>query len=314
MPDPAQTPASQPRPPQRPSADRSDRASRAEQRGRGREATKPSEPPPRRWKSILWRTLTGFGSDQIPLVAAGVSFYALLALFPALAALVAFYGLFFDVHDLQSHMAAARAFVPPVALQFIGDQLARLVRGHSNGLSLAAGFALAASIWSANGAVRSMMAGLNIAFEQRERRNFIVTTLVSLAFTLGLIVFGVVAVIALGAGPFIQEVAGQVAAQVFNVASYAVAVVVLGLGLALLYRFGPSRHPAKIQWISWGAVAAVTLWLAVSALFSVYVGNFAHYDRTYGSFGAVVAFIMWVYVSNMIVLLGAELNSQIEHP
>jgi membrane protein len=285
----------------------------AQETRRGREATSPTEIPPKGWKDVLLRTFKEFGRDQIPLIAAGITFYTLLALFPAMAALVSLYGLFADVHDLQRQMAAASPVLPAGALKFISDQLGRLVAAHKGGLSLTAAIGLLASIWSANGAVKALLAGLNIAYEQEESRGFFRSTLISLAFTVGLIVFGVVAMAALGAGPFIGLLFGKGAALVFNIASYVVIVVLLSLGLALLYRYGPSRHPAKMQWVSWGSGAAIVLWLAVSALFSLYVGNFAHYNRVYGSFGAVVAFMMWVYLSNMVVLLGAELNGEMEH-
>jgi membrane protein len=280
---------------------------------RGRAATSPAEIPPKGWKDVLLRVVKAFGRDQIPLISAGITFYTLLALFPAMAALVALYGLFADVHDLQRQMAAVSPVVPKGALDLISQQLGRLVAAHKGGLSLTAAIGLLASIWSANGAVKALMAGLNVAYEQEESRGFFRSTLISLAFTVGLIVFGVVAMAVLGAGPFIDMRFGTLSAIVFNVASYAVIVVLLGLGLALLYRYGPSRHPAKMKWVSWGSGAAIVLWLAVSALFSLYVGNFAHYNRVYGSFGAVVAFMMWVYLSNMVVLLGAELNGEMEH-
>lgn len=280
--------------------------------GRGRQARSPLQIPLKGWKDILIRTRKEFADDQISMIAAGVAFYSLLALFPGLGAFVALYGLFADVGSAQHHLQVLSVVLPGSMMKFIGDQMIRLAAAQKGGLSFAFAFGLLTSIWSANGAVKAMMTGLNIAYEEHERRSFIRKTLISLAFTLGMLVFGLGAVAVLGAGPAIEAYFGHHAATVFNLVSWPILLVAMGLGLALLYRYGPSRDPARFQWISAGSAAALLLWLAVSALFSLYVGNFAHYDKTYGSVGAVVGFMMWAWLSSLIVLAGAELNSEVE--
>ena len=283
------------------------------QRGRGRRARSPRQIPWKGWKDILIRTRKEIAQDNLTMIAAGVAFYVLLALFPGLGAFVALYGLFADVQDAQHHLAVLSVVLPGSALDFIGQQMIRLAAAQKGGLSLAFAVGLATSIWSANGAVKALMTGLNIAYEEEERRGFVRTTLVSLAFTVAMLLFGLLAIAVLGAGPALDAFFGQHAAVVFNLVSWPILLALTGAGLALLYHFGPSRDPARFQWVSWGSVAAMLLWLAVSALFSLYVGNFAHYDKTYGSLGAVVGFMMWSWLSSLIVLLGAELNAEIEH-
>ena len=283
------------------------------ERGRGRRARSPRQIPWKGWKDILIRTRREFGDDNISMIAAGVAFYSLLALFPGLGAFVALYGLFADVTDAQHHLAVLSAILPSSALTFIGAQMIRLAEAQKGGLSFAFVVGLLTSIWSANGAVQAMMTGLNVAYEEREKRGYVRKTLISLAFTLGMLLFGLAAITVLGAGPAVEAILGQHAALLVNLVSWPILLVGMGLGLALLYRYGPSRDPARFLWISWGSAVAMVLWLVVSALFSLYVGNFAHYDKTYGSLGAVVGFMMWSWLSSLIVLLGAELNSEVEH-
>lgn len=280
---------------------------------RGRLAGKPTEIPKRGWKDILLRTKREFSDDQVPLISAGVTFYTLLALFPGMAAFVSLYGLFADVNEAQRDLALLSFVLPPAALAFIGEQMVRLAASSQGGLSLAFIAGLLAAIWSANGAVKALILGLNIAYEETERRGLVRRTLISLGFTLGFMVFIMATLTMFAARPAIERLLGPEAAQTFSLISWPVVVVALTAGLALLYRYGPSRDPVRWHWISWGSVGVIILWLAASALFSVYVSNFAHYDRTYGSLGAAIGFMMWIYVSTIVVLGGAELNAEIEH-
>jgi membrane protein len=280
---------------------------------RGRLADAPQEIPRKGWKDILIRAWKEFQEDQIPLVAAGVTFYVLLALFPALGAFVALYGLFADVAEAQRHLQLLSFVLPADALKFFGEQMMRISETHEGGLSLAFAGGLLLSVWSANGAMKAIITALNIAYEEQEKRKFVRKTATSLAFTLGFLVFSVAAIAAIAAPAAIEPFAGKAAATTFSVVSWPLLVAALGVGLALLYRYGPSRDRMKWRWVSWGSAAALLLWLAASAAFSIYVANFANYEKTYGSLGAVIGFMTWVYVSAQVVLLGAELNAEIEH-
>jgi membrane protein len=278
----------------------------------GRGARNPAQIPARGWKEILRRTAKEFSDDQIPMIAAGVTFYTLLALFPGLGAFVALYGLFADVGEAQKHLTTLAILLPADAVRFLGEQMTRIASDSDGSLSLAFVGGLALSVWSANGAVKAFMTGLNIAYETKERRSFIRKTLVSLAFTLGFLLFVTCAVAVIAAGPAVAAYAGPDAGMAFNLIAWPALLVAMGVGLAFLYRYGPCRPTASWKWITWGSAAAVILWLVVSALFSVYVGNFAHYDKTYGPLGAAIGFMTWIWLTAMVVLAGAELNSEIE--
>jgi membrane protein len=292
--------------PERPSA-------RGREVERGRLAAAPAEIPKRGWKDILLRTRKEFSKDQIPLISAGVTFYALLALFPGVAAFVSLYGLFADVGEAQRHLAALEFLLPPTAVAFIGEQMVRLASASEGGLSLAFAAGLLTAIWSANGAVKALILGLNIAYEETERRGLVRRTIVSLGFTVGFLLFLMTTLGMFAARPAVEALMGPDAGRTFALLSWPVVILALIAGLALLYRYGPSRDPVQWKWISWGSVGVIIVWLAASALFSIYVNNFAHYDKTYGPLGAAIGLMMWVYVSTIVVLAGAELNAEIEH-
>lgn len=280
---------------------------------RGRQADAPGEIPAKGWKDILIRTGKEFSEDQVPMIAAGITFYTLLAMFPALAAFVALYGLFADVVEAQRHLQTLSVIVPPDMLDFLGEQMIRISSERDGGLSLTFITGLLLSIWSANGATKAMITGLNIAYEETEKRKFVAKTGTSLAFTLGFLVFGIFAFAVIAAVPAAEPFIGSAAATMIRWITWPILLAVLGLGLALLYRFGPSRDRVTWRWITWGSAVALVLWVAASAGFSIYVANFAHYEKTYGSLGAVIGFMMWVWLSSQVILLGGELNSEIEH-
>ena len=278
-------------------------------------ADAPSDLPGRGWWAVLKRTYAEIGRDHVMLVAAGVTFYALLALFPALAALVSVYGLFADPATMQEHLGALGGVLPGGAVEVIGAQLETLAGQDETGLGLAFVFGLGTSLWSANAGVKAIFEALNIAYEETETRSFLRLTATSLAFTLGGLLF---VILTLGAVLAVPAVLQNVAlgAQIETLVTWArwpaLLVVVAGL-IALLYRYGPSREPAQWRWISWGSGLAALMWLAFSGAFSWYAANFGSYDATYGSLGAVIGFMTWIWVSTMVVVTGAELNSELEH-
>jgi membrane protein len=269
-------------------------------------------PRARQWGSILEAVAKDFMADQIPMIAAGVTFYTLLAIFPGIAAAVSLYGLVADVKAAEQNIDVLSRIMPGGAIEVIGDQMKMLAGGHTGGLSLAFAISLATSIWSANGAMSAVITGLNVAYEIKERRGFVRRTLTSLAFTVGFLVFGIALIAIVAAGPAVQALLGGPAALVFDLVSWSVLFLILLVGLAILYRYGPSRQKVRWRWITWGSGAAVLLWLAMSAGFSLYVGNFGHYNKTYGSLGAVIGFMVWLYLSAMVILAGGELNAELE--
>ena len=278
-------------------------------------ADAPGDLPSSDMKSVLKRTYAEITNDHVMLVAAGVTFYALLALFPALAAFVSIFGLFTDPATLQSYLAGLEGVLPGGALSLISDQFETLAANGSTSLGLAFAIGLATSLWSANSGVKAIFEALNIAYEETEERGFVRLTLVALAFTLGGLVFVGIALAALIALPVVLEnmaLGGLFETLVAVLRWPALLAVVAGL-IALLYRYGPSRQPPEWRWVSWGSVAAAVLWLVFSGAFSWYAANFGSYDATYGSLGAAIGFMTWIWISTIVVIAGAELNSEMEH-
>jgi membrane protein len=284
--------------------------------GRGRSAEAPHQIPARGWKDIAVRTWSEFNADQIPQVAGGVTFFAILSIFPAMAAFVSLYGLFADVGAADRQLTLLANILPREAIGFVGDEMTRIAGAKHAPLGLAFALSLLLSIWSSNGAVKALFSGLNVAYEEHERRGIVKLNLVSLAFTVGGLVFMMATLGALIAAPIALQIVGwrgSLNPVLISLLRWPALLIVTAGAFALLYRFGPSRQQARWRWISWGSGAAALVWLLASMLFSWYVANFGHYERTYGSLGAVVGFMTWMWISTMVILFGAELNAEIEH-
>jgi membrane protein len=290
--------------------------------GEGRAATPPQpaarpkrrpwELSPQSWRIVIAATLREFGKDRIPAAAAGVTFYILLALFPAISAFVSLYGLVSDVSDAQREIASLHGVMPGGVLSIIGAELTRLTQTSHNALSLAFAVSLAISIWSANAGMKALIDALNVAYEAAERRGFVALTGLSLAFTGGTI--GLAVLVLSVAAAATGEVGDWGIGAGVLVAWLRWPLIVAGaiVAFSVLYRWGPCRPGASWVWITPGSVFAAVAWMAASGLFSWYVANFGHYDKTYGSLGAIVGCLTWVWLSLMILLLGAELNRELE--
>jgi membrane protein len=288
---------------------------RARESGRGRHASTPSQIPPRGWKDILLRVYKNVGEDRIILVAAGVTFYSLLAIFPAIAALVALYGLFADPANIASHLDAASGVLPGGALDVIRDQMNLVVsQGHAKlGLAFIIGFVV--SLWSANAGMKSIFDALNLVYDEPEERGFIKVNLLSLVFTMAAIIFVLLAIGCIVALPaaFGSTGVGGAMALVAKIARWPILLMVIGLALVAIYRYGPSRSKPKWRWITWGSAFAAVGWIVVSILFSVYTTNFSDYNKTYGSLGAIIAFMFWLWLATTVILMGAEIDAEMEH-
>ena len=281
---------------------------------RGRAARHPGHIPPTGWRDILWRTWLEIGADRLPAVAGGVTFYTLLALFPAIGAFVSLYGLFADVRTVEAQLRDMAGVFPASVVQIVGEQMLRLASQEQAKLGVAFGFSLLLSIWSANASMRTLFDGLNIAYDEEEKRHLVPRTLQSYAFT-----FCALAYAAAASGGVVVPPVGLQAARlsaleaVWAPIRWLIVLALTAVAFAVLYRFGPSRARAQWRWVWIGAAAAAAGWLAGSLGFSLYVNTIAHYDATYGPLGAVIAFMVWVWFSIMAILVGAELNAEIEH-
>jgi membrane protein len=297
---------------------RIDAAARAERRdaaSRGRYAATPSDIPARGWKDILWRLYERLGEDRILTIAAGVTFYILLAIFPAIAALVAIYGLFADPATIAQHVGDVASFVPGGAVDILHEELNRVAAQPRGALGLAFIVGLGISLWSANAGVKAIIDALNVAYAEREKRSFIKLTAVSFVFTLGgivgaMVVLGVVLVL-----PLMLQLLGLESATetIVAVGKWPVLFVGVAFVIGALYRYGPSRTRAKWRWITWGSAFAAVAWIGVSLLFSWYAADFGSYNKTYGSLGAVVGFMAWIWISTIVAVVGAELDAELEH-
>jgi membrane protein len=269
----------------------------------------------RGWKDILWRTYQQIGEDRLLAVAAGVVFYGLLALFPGITALVSLYGLFAKASTINEHLSLLAGFLPGGAIDIVQEQVTRLVSKGDAKLSFGFIFGLGMALWSANAGMKAIMDALNVVYDEKEKRGFIKLNLVSLAFTLAGLVATLLAMGAVVVLPLVLGYIGlgSVGGIVLSVVRWPLLLALIIIGLAVLYRFGPSRREARWQWLSVGSVFAAVAWLISSGLLSWYLSKFANYDATYGSLGAGIGLMMWMWISCIVILFGAELNSEIEH-
>jgi membrane protein len=282
---------------------------------RGEYADRPLAIPRKGWTQVLLRVKEQIAADNLSIVAAGVAFYALLALFPALAALVMIYGLVSDPAEVTAQLEPLRSLMPEGAFGILETQLTAMAARENTGVGIGLLFSLALAVWSSAKGIKALFMALNIAYGEREKRGFVRVTVTALVFTAGAVLF-VVASIGLIAGlPAALALIdlGGVFEQATLLLRWPVIAGLAIVALAVVYRWGPSRAPAKFRWITVGAVMATALWLAGSVAFSAYVENFGSYNETYGSLGAVVILLLWFFVSAYCVCLGAELNAELEH-
>ena len=281
---------------------------------RGRNATRPSEIPSKGWLDILYRTMKEFSNDRVMLIAAGITFYLLLALAPTLAAFVSIYGLFFDPVSINEHVAALSGVLPGGGMQILEEQLERLTSADQSTLGFAFALSLGLALWSANAGMKALFEGVNVAYDEMEERGFVKLTLVTLTFTI-LTLASIIGLIAfnLGFGSLTELTGLNLPEWIINTITAVTALVALIVFMAALYRFGPSRAAARMHWITPGAVIAGILIVVVSIAFTFYVANFGTYNETYGSLGAIIGFLTWLWLTMVVLLLGAELNSEMEH-
>jgi len=293
----------------------SDDLARARELGRGRDADTPGEIPARGWKDILWRMLWSIPENRILSTAGGVAFFALLAVFPAIATIVSLYGLFADTSAIRGHLSLLVGILPGGVLELIGEQIGLIVAQGSDTLSLAFVVGFLVALWSANSGVAALFDALNVVYGEKEKRSLLRFYATTFLLTLGMIGVVILAIGAVVVAPVVFTFMGFVtpAGRLLSILRWPALFVVVFAWLAVIYRYGPSRRDPKWRWVTWGSGVAALLWLAASMLFSWYVANFDSYNKTYGSLGAGVGFMMWIWLSVVIVLLGAALNAEMEH-
>lgn len=281
----------------------------------GRQATHPSQIPARGWRDVLWRVWHEVQSDNLGLLAAGVAFYMLLVLFPLLAAAVSLWGLFADASHLDLLVTLLDAGIAPAAAQFIAAEFSQLQAVDRTQLTGAAVLGILIGVWSARRAVLAMMMALNIVYEESEHRSWWKRTALSIVLAAGMLIFfifSMAGVVVSGLLPELVEWYGW-AERLLQVCIWGVLALSFIYALAVMYRYGPSRENARWRWLTPGAHLATLLWLLCSIGFSVYVENFARYEESYGALAGVIILMVWFFLVTLSVLVGAELNSELEH-
>lgn len=284
---------------------------------RGREADHPGAITRAGWKDVSWRTYQGVNDKNLFLVAGGVTYSVLLALFPGLLALVSLYGLAFDRAQVEKQVNALSGVLPESARQLVGTELHQIVTTSGGALGFGAVLGILFALWTASRGMSGMMSALDIAYGETETRSFIHFNIQALGMTLVLIVGGLFAIVLVAGVPAVvagleKGGAGGIVKWVVLIVEWPILMVAIMSLLAVLYRYAPDRHPPQWRWVTPGALAGAVLWIIGSILFSAYVANFSNYNATYGSLGAVVVLLTWLYLSAFVVLLGAQINAEAE--
>jgi len=271
----------------------------------------------RRWRDLAWRVWTGLSSKHLSMMAAGVAFYGFLALFPGLIALVSVYGLVADPVVVEANIASLGGILPDAAQSVVDEQLKAITAHSGTTLSFALLFSLGFALWSAASGMKAMMEALNIAYGDNEQRGFIHFNVIALCLTFGAILMLIVALFGVVVVPIGLKMLDALRmpdeiGQLLALARWPVLAAFIMAALAILYRFGPCHEHPRLRWVSWGAVTTTALWLLGSALFSYYVSTFETYNKTYGSLAAIVVLLLWLEISAYLVILGAQLNAELE--
>jgi membrane protein len=280
----------------------------------GREAAKPREVPPKGWLDALKRTRRGVRDSNLSIVAAGVAFYAFLALVPALIAVVAIYGLVANPADVKSQITSFTDALPRDAQRLLSNQLSSITRGASGGTGIAALIAIAGALWSASSGIAALNTGLTVANRENETRGPLKRRTLALVLTL-FAVTGVLLMLALVVAlPSVISSIGisGIGGTALELARWPLMAGLLFVGLAVIFRYGPQRRRPQWRWVSPGAIVAVIVGLVASIGFSIYVSLLGNYNKTYGALGAIIIMLLWLYLMAFAVLFGAAMNAELE--
>lgn len=285
----------------------------AKEPGRGRMAKRPEHIPHKGWVDIAWRTGGSYFGDRVGFVAGGVTFFTLLSLFPLLGTFVTLYGLFADPADAWARLQFLYALLPSSIAEFLGGEMQRLAANSNSQLTFTLIWTLALSLWTANGAVKVLFYGLNVAYHEVEKRNIVRYNLICMVFTVGAIVAVMLTSVLVVGVPVVVRLFG-LEEEWGLIAPLRWPLLLAGYiaALTVIYRYGPCRQRARWRWVTPGAIFAAVLSLTVSFLFSWYLSNFVRTD-SYGPLAAMMGFLLWTWLSVQVILMGAELNAEIEH-
>jgi membrane protein len=279
---------------------------------RGRGADTPQEIPAKGWKDIAKRTLKEVKADQVPLLGAGVAFYVLLALFPAIIAGVSIYGLVADPKTVQDQINQLTNMLSPETAKLVGTQLEQVTSSAGGALGLATVLGILTALWSASSGMKALITGVNLAYDETEGRKFVKLRGLSILLTLGAMVLLAVALALIVGFPAVPDSWPTPLQWTAAILRFVLLAVLLMAGLAALYRYAPDRDKPRWSWASPGSVVATVLWVLASVGFSVYVNAFGNYNKTYGALAGIIILMFWLYLTAFVVLVGAELNAEME--
>jgi membrane protein len=281
---------------------------------RGRDADSPMEIPATGWNDIVARVKVEAKEDDVTLMAAGVAFYSLMALVPGLVALISIYGLVAKPSDVKDQITSTLSAAPREVRDLVTAQLESIVSSAGGGAVLGLIIGTILALWSASSGVGHLLDAVNRAYDEKETRGFVKLKLISLALTIGAIVFIVIAfaVIALLPSLLAKTGLGTAGRVIIGLLRWVLLLAGMTVGVGVIYRYGPDRDAARWKWVSVGAIVAAVMWVAGSILFSIYTANFGKYNETYGSLGAVVVLLLWLLLTALAVIVGAEINCEVE--
>lgn len=282
---------------------------------RGRNADKPSQIPAKGWKDTLVRIKNEIDHDKLSLVSAAMSYYAFLAFVPAISAIVLMYAWISDPGEIVQHISKIGSFIPNDFQKILTEQLTSLSAKADSTLGISTIVALLLALYSASKAASAIMEAMNMVHEEKEERGFIKRNLVAIGLTFVGIIFSVVAIVVVIGLPAVMGAFnfGETIEAITGIAGWVILLTVFSVYLSVVYRFAPCRKKPKWRWVSWGAMIASVMWAAASLLFSWYASEFGNFNKTYGTLGAFVVLLMWLYISSFVILLGAEVNAELEH-
>jgi membrane protein len=278
----------------------------------GRQAEAPQQIPPKGWMAIAKRTAKEVKADQVPLLGAGVAFYALLSLFPAIIAGVSIYGLVADPQTVRDQIDKLTRMLSPETAKILSQQISQITGSAGGALGVATVVGILTALWSASSGMKALITGVNLAYDEGETRKFVKLRGLSILLTLGAMLLLTVAGATIAGFPPIADNLPVALQWVVSILRFVVLAVLLILGLAVLYRYAPNRDEPKWTWVSWGSVVATVLWVLASIGFSIYVNSFGNYNKTYGALAGIIILMFWLYLTAVIVLVGAELNTEME--
>ena len=281
----------------------------------GRHAESPSEIPWRGYKDVLWRVYSEVMEDRVSMIAAGVTYYIVLAIFHAMGVLVSLYGFIADPATITQQLGFLKDMLPPGSYDLLAPQLTELAGQDRSSLSFAFITSLLIALWSATNGIKALFEAMNVAYGEEEKRGFLRLNLQAIGFTLGALATLILLIVAVGIVPAVLSVLylDQWAETLARLARWPLLLLVIGGASVMIYRYGPSREDAKLRWINWGVAFSTILWAVATILFSIYLLNFANYNATYGTLGTLIGFMVWIWISVIILIVGAEINAELEH-